>query len=447
MHWDLLIVEDDVPMADLLATLARDAGFSARTCHDVEHARTALAQRPPDALFTDLRLPDGDGVAIIQEALARSPEMPAVLITGFATIPDVVAAFRAGALDLLTKPFESDQIAQVLQRIDDLLQQQRRFDAALRRIELLDSDSPPLIAESQAMREVLDLCERVSHMDVPVLLQGETGTGKNLVARLIHDLSPRREGPWFPVNCGAVAASLAESELFGHEKGAFTGANERKRGLLELADRGTLFLDEINSASPEIQTRLLQFVQEQTLVRVGGQSPLSVDVRIVAASNQPLQAAVDGGTFRQDLFYRLNVFPITIPPLRERRADILPLARHFLAQARKRLGTHARQFSEPVRRALEGHNWPGNVRELENLVTRMAILCPGETIDPSLLPPELAPSTGNTALPVDLPPELTLAEVERIWIEQTLRRCNNNKTEAARRLGINPSTLHRKLRE
>lgn len=447
MQWDLLVVEDDIAMAELLATLADECGFAARICHDVDSAMAAMSRQTPDALFTDLRLPDGDGVTVIRRAKALTRELPAVLITGFANVPDVVAAFRAGALDLLTKPFETDQITQVLERIQEILQQRRRFDAALKRLELLDASGPALVAESPAMQELVTLCERVAGMDVPILLQGETGTGKNLIARLIHDLSNRRDGPWFSVNCGAVSATLAESELFGHEKGAFTGADRRKRGLLELADGGTLFLDEINSAIPEIQTRLLQFVQEQTLVRVGGQSPIHVNVRIVAATNQSLAAAVENGSFRQDLFYRLNVFPLTIPPLRERREDIVPLAQTFLARSAQRFGTTATQFSKDARHLLEQYDWPGNVRELENLVFRLAILCNGDTIGEELLPPEIRPAAVSTDDTTDLPPDLTLAALERLWIERTLRRCQGNKTEAARRLGINPSTLHRKLRD
>lgn len=447
MQWDLLIVEDDVPMAELLATLAEESGFAARVCHDRESAERAIADRVPDALFTDLRLPDGDGIGVIRLARSVSSEMPAVLITGFATVPDVVAAFRAGALDLLTKPFETEQISQVLTRIRDTLQQDRRFAAALKRLELVEGQGPPVVAESAPMRELLTLCERVAGMDVPILLQGETGTGKNLIARLIHDLSERRDGPWFSVNCGAVAASLAESELFGHEKGAFTGATERKRGLLELADGGTLFLDEINSATPEIQTRLLQFVQEQTLVRVGGQAPIRVDVRVIAASNQPLADVVAEGRFREDLFYRLNVFPLSIPALRERRDDIAPLAEQCLARSARRFGTTATRLSDDACRWLTQYHWPGNVRELENLILRLAILCPGDTIEMQQLPPEIRGTMPTVSSPADLPTDLTLAELERVWIEQTLQRCNNNKTEAARRLGINPSTLHRKLRD
>ncbi len=446
MKWDLLVVEDDQTMAELLAELAREAGFDPRIASNCEAALDAIARQPPDALFTDLRLPDGDGVDVIRAAKRVGADIPAVLITGYASVPDVVAAFRAGALDLLTKPFESVQITQVLERILGMLRERRRFEALSKRLDSLDPAREHVIAESLAMREVISMVERVSGMDVPVLLSGPTGTGKGLIARLIHDLSPRASGPWFAVNCGAVSAALAESELFGHEKGAFTGATQRKLGLLELADGGTLFLDEINSASPEIQTRLLQFVQDRTLLRVGGQKPITLDVRIVAAANRPLGDLVARGEFREDLLFRLNVFPVEIPPLCERRDDILPIAEQMLARCCRRMRCSARKISPQARRLLHDYAWPGNVRELENLIQRAAILCTGDTLDTSHLPAEMSGAARKVAVLDPFPENLTLAELERLWIDRTLERAGGNKTEAARRLGIDASTLHRKLK-
>lgn len=446
MKWDLLVVEDDHTMAELLAELAREAGFDPRLASTCETALDAIARQPPEALFTDLRLPDGDGVGVIRAARRVAADIPAVLITGYASVPDVVAAFRAGALDLLTKPFESSQITQVLERILGMLRERRRFEALVKRLDSLDPGREKIVAESLAMREVAGLAERVSGMDVPVLLTGETGTGKGVVARLIHDLSPRAGGPWFAVNCGAVSATLAESELFGHEKGAFTGATQRKLGLLELADGGTLFLDEINSASPEIQTRLLQFVQDRTLLRVGGQKAINVDVRIVAAANRPLGDLVARGEFREDLLFRLNVFPIEIPPLRARRDDILPIAEQMLARCCRRMHCSARRISPQARRLLHDYSWPGNVRELENLIQRAAILCTGDTLEPSHLPAEMSGAARKAAAVDEFPEDLTLAELERLWIDRMLQRAGGNKTEAARRLGIDASTLHRKLK-
>lgn len=446
MKWDLLVVEDDHTMAELLAELAREAGFDPRIASNCEAALDAIARQPPEALFTDLRLPDGDGVDVIRAAKRFGADIPAVLITGYASVPDVVAAFRAGALDLLTKPFESVQITQVLERILGMLRERRRFEALSKRLDSLDPAREHVIAESPAMREVISLVERVSGMEVPVLLSGPTGTGKGVIARLTHDLSPRADGPWFAVNCGAVSATLAESELFGHEKGAFTGATQRKLGLLELADGGTLFLDEINSASPEIQTRLLQFVQDRTLLRVGGQKPITVDVRIVAAANRPLGDLVARGEFREDLLFRLNVFPVEIPPLCERRDDILPIAEQMLARCCRRMHCSARKISPQARRLLHDYAWPGNVRELENLIQRAAILCTGDTLDTSHLPAELSGAARKAAVLDPFPENLTLAELERLWIDRTLERAGGNKTEAARRLGIDASTLHRKLK-
>lgn len=447
MKWDLLIVEDDQAMAELLAELARDADFDARIAPDVDAARDQITRQIPDALFTDLRLPDGDGVQIIEMTRSVAPDAPTVLITGYAAVPDVVAAFRAGAFDLLTKPFEVEQITQVISKILAVLEERRHFEAALKRLDTLDNTRDPIVAHSPAMCEVLALAERVSSIDVPVMLTGETGTGKGLIARLIHDLSPRAHGPWFTVNCGAISATLAESELFGYEKGAFTGATQRKHGLLELADGGSLFLDEINSAPVDIQTRLLQFVQDHRLMRVGGQKAIDVDVRIIAAANQPLADAVSRGEFRQDLLFRLNVFPIEISPLRDRSDDILPIADQMLARCTHRLQCSAQRFSDNARKMLLTYIWPGNVRELENVIQRAAILCAGKTIEPSHLPVEMGRPEYLSETLATIPGDLTLAEVECLWIKQVLKLTNGNKTEAARCLGIDPSTLHRKLKE
>jgi len=267
-----------------------------------------------------------------------------------------------------------------------------------------------------------------------------------VIARLIHDLSPRAAGPWFSLNCAALPGTLAESELFGHEKGAFTGAERRKRGLLELADGGTLFLDEINSASPAVQARLLQFVQEHRLMRIGGESPLQLDVRLVAASNQPLERLAAEGDFRQDLYFRLKVFPIALPPLRERTEDVLPLAEHFIARYAREFNLPPSPLDPDAARTLTRYPWPGNVRELENVIQRALVLSGGAPITADLLPGEAAPGQIPGAGGLALPEGATLAEVERLWIDHTLALCGGNKREAARRLDIDPSTLHRRLR-
>ena len=443
-----LIAEDDPDMASLLAEIAAECGFHAGSAATGSEALQRLQQGEVDLLLTDLRLPPPDGLALLRAALRLDPELPVVLITGHATVGSTVDAFRTGAFDLITKPFETEQVRAVLRRIRTLIEHRTRIDRLTTRLAQLDDGVVAPVMESGAMHRVLDLVQKVAPLEVPVLLLGETGTGKGVMARLIHRMSPRDSGPFFSLNCAAVNASLLESELFGHEKGAFTGATKTRRGLLELADGGTLLLDEINSAGPEVQSRLLQFIQERTLLRVGGERAIDVDVRLICAGNQPLEQLVKEARFRQDLYYRLNVYPVELPPLRERRDDIVPLAESFLLKYARELDKPARNFSEQALARLTTYDWPGNVRELENVIQRAVVLAPSETIGPQHLPADLQPRqhghAGDRAWPIA--PDATLAEVERFWIQQMLENCQGNKSEAARRLGIDPSTLYRKLK-
>ncbi len=448
----LLIAEDDPDMADLLAELARESGFAPHPVHRGDQAADLLRHGSFDALFTDLRLPPPDGLELLHLAHTLDPAMPVVMITGFATTQNAIDAFHDGVFDLITKPFDIDKARTVLQRIHDELAHRQRIEqltTRLDQLELRDSAALAPVMQSRAMRAVMSMIEMVADADVPILLTGETGTGKGMLARFIHQTSPRRDGPYFSLNCASIASSLAESELFGHEKGAFTGASQRRKGLLELADGGTLLLDEINSAPPEIQVRLLQFLQERTLMRVGGQQQIQVDVRLICATNEPLDVLVEAGRFRADLYYRLKVFPINLPPLRERLDDIVPLAEQLVSRAAREHGRPVNGFTGEALAALRHYPWPGNVRELENVIQRAVILCREERIGPELLPAEAAtarPPSHSGLLP-GLDNDASLAEVERVWIEQMLVRCDGNKREAARRLGIDASTLHRKLRQ
>lgn len=445
MPYRLMIAEDDAAMRGLLAELAQDLGFEVECCSDGLKAQTAIRVDPPDALLADLRMPDLGGIELIEWLASDYPEIPVAIITGYASVPDVVRAFRAGAMDLITKPFDNADVRDVLNRFHRHLERERRIEAVKARLDTLEDDAPLLVLESRTMQQTLGLIQRVAELDTPVLLGGETGSGKGVLARQIHASSSRSNGPWFSINCGALSDSVAESELFGHERGAFTGAAARKRGVLELADGGTLFLDEINSASPAIQTRLLEFVQDQTLRRVGGERLLKVDVRLIAASNQDLSNCVREGKFREDLWYRLNVFPLIVPPLRERRDDIVPLAEYFLSRFAHQTGLTACRFSDSAEQSLLNHNWPGNVRELENCIHRAVILCDSEVVDaPQLALHSEVQKPHIESLPWQ--PEANLAEVETHWIQYTLNRCDGNKSRAARCLGIDVSTLHRKLR-
>lgn len=448
MQPKVLIAEDDKDMANLLAELARAEGYAPQLAHD---GRQALAMLDDDTalVLTDLRLPPPDGLAILAHIHDTRPGLPAVMITGLATVEDAIRAFRLGAVDIILKPFDTREVRRVLARLKTQFDHRLRMEQLSRRLEQVETPAPMPIMHSHAMQAVMRLAEQVAATDVPVLLTGETGVGKGVLARYIHARSPRRDAPFFALNCAGIAASVAESELFGHEKGAFTGALQRKRGLLELAEGGTLLLDEINSAPPEIQVRLLQFLQDRTLVRVGGQQTVRVDVRLVCATNQPLQPLVDQGLFRADLYYRLNVFPIELPPLRARREDIVPLAESLLADVAARLHRKACRFTPEALESLLNHPWPGNVRELENAIQRGLILASDGVIDREHLPLEMhqAPGKGCIAAFEQLGPDASLADVERAWIRHMLERTGGNKAEAARRLGVDVTTLYRKLRD
>ena len=442
----LLIAEDDSVMSGLLTDLAQEAGFSVQKFADGKQAHDAIVNDPPDALLADIQMPGMNGLELIEAVSTICPGMPSAIITGYATVPDVVRAFRSGAIDLITKPFDNQDVRAVLTRFAKQLDRERRIEALSLRLSKLETGHIMPVINSRAMKKTISLVDKVADLNTPVLLNGETGTGKGVLARSIHAASHRHDGPWFSVNCGSLSDSVAESELFGHERGAFTGANARKRGVLELAHGGTLFLDEINSASPAIQTRLLDFTQQHTLRRVGGEQSIEVDVRLIIASNQNLEQLVKEGTFREDLWYRLNVFPILVPGLRERREDIIPLAESFVLKISNDFKRPAKQLSDEVEHSLINYSWPGNVRQLENFMHRAVVLADGPIIERQHLPEEL---TGNNYAmdTVTWGPDASLTEVESLWISHMLSRCEGNKSEAARRLGIDVSTLHRKLRE
>lgn len=448
MPYRLLIAEDDPHMAGLLAELGAEAGFMPRTAATGGQAAAMLASGEFDALATDLRMPGLDGIELLRLARQHDAEMPVVMITGYATTQNAVDAFHQGVFDIVLKPFNTDATLAILCRVHDFVEHRLRLEQLRTRLRQLENDvARPLVA-SRPMREVTAILERVADADIPVLLTGETGTGKGVFARFLHELSARRTGPYFALNCAGIAASLMESELFGYEKGAFTGAERRKRGLLELADGGTLLLDEINSAAPEIQARLLQFLQDRTVLRVGGQETVSINVRLVCATNQPLPDLVQAGRFRADLYYRLSAFPVELPALRQRPEDIVPLAELFLTRSAPRLGRETKGFTPTALHCLHTYPWPGNVRELENVVQRALVLARGPRIDVGDLPAELRdrPNANDGRASCTLPADATLAQVEAHWIRQTLERCRGNKSEAARKLGIDVSTLHRKLR-
>lgn len=445
MTFTLLIAEDDAVQAKLLARVAAEAGFDVAIVHDGDAALAELRGSPPDALFTDLRLPGADGLALIAAAREADSSMPIILATGYATAHNAVEAFHLGVMDVLFKPLELDALRLTFKRLREALAQRRRIDQLS--AQLASHTAPPLMNSSApVMKQCLQLAAQIADKELPVLLEGETGAGKGVVAAHIHGLSRRNDGPFLTLNCGALPATLLESELFGFEKGAFSGATARKPGLLELANGGTLFLDEINSTSLDAQTRLLQFIQDRQLMRLGGVKPINVDVRLILASNRPLKEEVAAGRFRQDLYFRVQVFPIPVPPLRNRREDIPALAEYFLARHGRALNPNVRGIAAETLEGLVKYDWPGNVRELEGAIQRALVLAGGEALSPADLPADLRPAPASfSAIP--WPVEATLEEVEAFWLRHVLDRCGGNRTQAARQLGIDPSTLWRKLKE
>ncbi len=438
----VLVVEDEGAMRDLVVAELSDRGIAATGAPDLAAARAALAGSEFDALLLDLRLPDGNGLDLLRELRAEPGSPEVVVATGHGSVSSAVEAMRAGAFHYATKPFVLDEVELVLRRAAERSVLSRTA-SALRRLSAGDGE---MVGASPAMEALRGLLDRVAPAESPVLVQGETGAGKEMVARALHARSPRARGPFVAVNCGALQEGLLESELFGHERGAFTGAVRSREGLLEVAHGGTLFLDEIGEMSPALQVKLLRFLQDGEVRRVGSNRVRRVDVRLVAATNRDLGAAVREGRFREDLYYRIRVLPVTVPPLRERPGDIPLLVDHFLARFR-RPGAGPASLTSRALRALEAHRWPGNVRELGNIVERMAVLGPPGALDVDQVPMEIrspappAGESGSGGFPADLP----LAEVERRHILRVLEASGGNKTRAAEVLGITVRTLYNRL--
>ncbi len=380
----ILLVEDDASQAAMISLELKRQGFRVETEKTAAAAAARVEKEIFDAVVTDLRLGSGDGLQVVAAVKASQPETGVIVITGHGSIDTAVAAMKAGAFDYLTKPVEPEELILALRKSiehRDLLGEVRRLRAEVR--------SSKIVSASEPMRRVLDLIAKVASTDATVLITGESGTGKELVARALHESSPRRDGSFVAINCGALPEGLLESELFGHVKGSFTGADRNKRGLFEEASGGTLFLDEITETTPGLQVKLLRALQEGEIRRVGDNHPVKVAARVVAASNRDLKKLVAEGKFREDLYYRLKVFPIEIPPLRDRVADVTPLAETFLKKGRVRTGSPATKFSVAAAAALKAYAWPGNVRELEHAVERALIMASGPSIELADLPPEI----------------------------------------------------------
>lgn len=438
----VIIAEDD-PLARsiLLRMFEPDHQVAAFAAGD--EAWRYFQEKGADLVLTDLRMPRMDGMQLLARIKQASPETIVFMLTGYSSVEDAVTAIKQGAYDYIAKPFNPDD---VLNRISRALREKQLTD----RISIHERQSAGGIAPvfaSQAMAELLAMARRVARADSTVLLQGETGVGKEVVARLIHGWSSRAHQPFVPVNCGALAEGVLESELFGHERGAFTGAMAKRSGYFELSNRGTILLDEIGTTDRHFQVRLLRVLQERVITRVGGSTPIPVDTRVIAATNQDLEREVEEGRFRHDLYYRLSVVTLTIPPLRERREDIRPLAEHFVAKYRG-INPAVAGITPAGLERLESYPFPGNVRELENVIERAMILETGSLLTPESLlvaPVAAGAKKGQVADPHALA-SCTIDEAERRHILEVLQQCAGRKVEAARRLGINKTTLWRKLK-
>jgi DNA-binding NtrC family response regulator len=403
----------------------------------------------PDVALVDLRLPDIDGIQVVRDLKAKHADTAVIMITAFGHIESAVSAIKNGATDYLEKPFQHlEKLRISVSRALDEVKARREITRLTKREEG-KYRADQLIGESDSTRRLREVIGQLARSEAhTILVHGESGTGKELVAKGLHYESSRRNSPFMEVNCAAITETLFESELFGHEKGAFTDARATKKGLMELADRGTLFLDEVGEIALASQAKLLRCLQERSFKRVGGTRDIKVDVRVIAATNRSLDAMVKEGTFREDLFYRLNVIPIAIPPLRERKEDILPLARHFLAEANRTFHKTVKRFAPETEVLLLGHSWPGNVRELKNLVERLVILSGGDSIDVHHLPPQFSSRMPEGRTPDAAPAEArTLAAIEKAYILKVMQQANGNKSEAAKILGITRQTLRKKLTE
>ena len=449
----VLIVDDEPLNVDLLEQELGAAGYRTLSATSGEEALAAAAKSRPDLILLDVMMDGIDGYEVCKrlKASEATRAIPVVFLTALAETFEKVRAFGAGAVDYLTKPFETEELLArvgVHIALRREIEAHRKADATIHcLVEEIRSDRDAIVGDSPALRRVLALAAQVAPTDSTVLIQGETGTGKELVARAIHDRSPRRERPLVRINCAALPRDLVESELFGHEKGAFTGAVQQRRGRFELADGGTLLLDEVGELPLEAQAKLLRVLQEHEFERVGGARSLRADVRVIAATNRDLQAQVAAGGFRSDLYYRLNVFPIAMPPLRERRDDIPRLVQHFAAKAARKLGKTLEGIAPAFIEQASAYDWPGNIRELENLIERAMIMSDGTRLDAIELFSKASPS--DKASPA-AQADATLEEIERAHIRRVLERTRwaiEGERGAARLLGLNPSTLRGRLRK
>jgi DNA-binding NtrC family response regulator len=440
----VLIVEDEPSTRMGLTELVRTWGFTADAAADGQEALERVTVFRPSIIITDLVMPRMGGLELLRALQDDGAEYTVVILTAQGSVESAVEAIKDGAYDYLTKPIEPQRLKILLDKIVE--RQETRREVKVLRKQLREHGTfGSMIGTSPNMRKVYQVVEQAAPTSASVLIWGESGTGKELVAKTIHQLSPRAQQPFVPINCAAIPETLLESEIFGHEKGAFTGASDRREGCFELADRGTLFLDEVAEMTPATQVKLLRVLQEQTFRRLGGRTEQTVDVRVIAATNINPIEAVKNGKLREDLFYRLNVFAIELPPLRQRKEDLPLLIQSFIAEFNTRNNKRVTSVDGAAMRVLEQYGWPGNVRELRNVIERAVILSAGEFIELKHLPPLVTEATDTAKPSVALTPGITVEEAENRLILLTLEHTRDNKTRAAEILGISLKTLHNKL--
>ena len=442
-HERILVVDDEEQMRDLLAKVLERKGFQTSVCGDGTEALAFLEKEPVDLVVTDVRMPGLGGMEALRAVKELNPDIVVIIMTAFGSIDQAVQAVKEGAYDYINKPFKIDEMLLTIEKALD--ERRLRHEVSTLRQELRTRyHFENLIGKSRPMQEVFGLIEQVAGSRSTVMVYGKSGTGKELVAKAVHYNSQRSTKNFVPVNCAAIPAELLESELFGHERGAFTGAIATKVGKFELATGGTLFLDEVGSMRLDLQAKILRALQEREVERVGGSRTIKIDVRVIAATNRDLKKAVEEGAFREDLYYRLNVVPITLPDLKDRPEDIPLLANHFVQKFGQESNSGIREISKEAMAILISHTWPGNVRELENVIERAATLGRGPAVQPSDLPPHLA--GGTNPLERALAKEATLEDLEKDYIAMILRRTKGHQIRAASILGIDRRTLYRKIR-
>ncbi|MBI1821213.1 MAG: sigma-54-dependent Fis family transcriptional regulator [Nitrospirae bacterium] len=451
--FSILLVEDKESMARMIMTAVRSEGYEVVWASNGKEGMTRFKERRFDLVVSDLKLPFYSGLEILSKVKETHPMVPVILMTAFGSVETAVKAVKEGAFDFITKPFEPDHLLLLIKKA--LENQKLLTENMILKEEYSENlQFPKIIGKSQKLMEMLEIVKKVSQNKTTVLLGGESGTGKELIARALHLLSPRKEDPFIAINCAAIPRDLLESELFGHERGSFTGATEKKLGKFELADRGTLFLDEIGDMDLGLQGKLLRVLEEHALTRVGGVNRVIIDVRVIAATNKDLKGEIARKTFREDLYFRLNVFPIVIPPLRERKEDILPLAEYFIDYYCKEMKKGPKVLSTEAKNKMSEHPWLGNIRELQNCIERAVILS-----DHQILPHHLGLSSlevnGLVELAQEFPPDGGLMEasskagklVESQMIKKVLEQTDGNKTKAAEILKVSFKTLHLKVKE